>query len=238
MKHYYLLFLYFATLPFQALALNCEWWQTKVKTHAVKQHERGNSKVAAHERIEHCREKWKSADKYVKQFNNTTIEDWPHKSESFKKWRQNEIKQILEILSELPAWAEVERYNFSRATTSISKENPTTSELANKSIVFYDLFFKKKNKSSIIVHEVSHHLYQKLNSQAIVEFLELSEWTIQTTKDGKIFELPPKKTIKPDSFMGKDEDFANHVESYFENPKNYKSSYPKLYDFFQKRYPL
>lgn len=238
MNHCYLLFLYIGTLPYQALALNCEWWQIKVRTHVVKQHERGNSKVAAHERIEHCREKWRNADKYIKQFNNTTIEGWPHKSEVFKKWSKDEIKLMLEILSEIPAWAEVENYNFSRASTCIKKENPATSELANKSIVFYDLFFKKKNKSSIIVHEASHHLYRKLKSQAIVEFLELSGWTIQTAKDGKIFELSPKSPIKPDSLIGKDEDFANHIESYFENPKNYKLSHPKLYDFFQKRYPL
>ena len=238
MKLCYLLFLYLATVSFQALALNCEWWQAKVSTHIVREHERGNSKVATYERNEHCREKWNNADKYIKQFKNTSIDDWPHKTERFKRWTQNEIKLMLKILSKLPSWAEVENYNFSRVTRSISMGNTATSELASKSIVFYDLFFEKKNKSSIIVHEASHHLYAKLNSQVIVEFLELSGWTIQTTKDGKIFEIPPKKPIKIDSSLGKDEDFANHLESYFENPRNYKLSHPKLYDFFQKRYPL
>ena len=124
----------------QTLALNCEWWQTKVRTHTVQQYERGQSKVGTHVRDEHCREKWQGANKYIKQFNNATIADWPHKPESFKKWKQDEIQIILEILSELPVWVEIENYKFRRAVNSVSKENPATSELTNKSIVFYDFF--------------------------------------------------------------------------------------------------
>ncbi len=31
---------------------------------------------------------------------------------------------------------------------------------------------------------------------------------------------------------------ANHLEIYYQNPNSYKTSYPKLYDFFKQRYPL
>lgn len=118
------------------------------------------------------------------------------------------------------------------------KDNPAASELTNGSIIFYDLFFKEKNKKSIIVHESSHHLYKKVAPKDIADFLSMSGWSIEVTLDRKVYESPPKKLIQPYSALDKDEDFANHVESYYQNPKSYKATYPKLYDFFNQRYPL
>jgi Mlc titration factor MtfA (ptsG expression regulator) len=66
----------------------------------------------------------------------------------------------------------------------------------------------------------------------------MSGWSVEVAADGKVYESPPKKLIQSDSASEKDEDFANHVESYYQNPKSYKNSYQKLYDFFKQRYPL
>jgi hypothetical protein len=116
--------------------------------------------------------------------------------------------------------------------------NPAASELTNGSIIFYDLFFKEKNKKSTIVYVSSHHLYKKVAPNDIADFLSMSGWSVEVAADGKVYESPPKKLIQSESASEKDEDFANHVESYYQNPKSYKTSYPKLYDFFKQRYPL
>jgi len=228
---------FFVLLP--SYALECQWWQTKYSAASVDKHPRQGTKgVRKHPRKEYCRDKWKDADLYVKQFKDEPIPGWPHKAEVFKNWSKQEIQLILEILSTLPSWAEIHKYNFRRAKVSIHRADSAASELKNNSIILYDQFFKESNKKSIIVHESSHHLYTRLAPKDIAEFLSLSGWSLEVTKDGKVYELPPKKLILPDSATEKDEDFANHVQSYYQNPESYKASYPKLYDFLKRRYPL
>ena len=148
------------------------------------------------------------------------------------------MQLILEILPTLPSWTEVKNYNFLRAKDFTYKGNPASSELTNSSIIIYDQFFKENNKKSIVVHESSHHLYKKVVPKDIADFLSMSGWVVEVAPDEKVYESPPKKLIQPDSASEKDEDFANHLESYYQNPKSYKVSYPKLYDFFKRRYPL
>lgn len=218
-------------------ALECLWWQTKYSATVVNKHPK-KGKVRQHPRREYCRDRWPNANLYVKQFKDDPILGWSHEGEVFKKWSRDEKQLILQILPSLPSWIEVQNYNFRRAKDSIYKGNPAASELTDGSIILYDLFFKEKNKKSIIVHESSHHLYKKVAPKDIADFLSMSGWSIEVTADGKVYEFPPKKLIQPDSASEKDEDFANHVESYYQNPQSYKTTYPKLYDFFNQRYPL
>lgn len=237
MKYFLMILSLFILSP--AYAIKCEWWQTKYSATSVDKHPRqGTSGVREHPRKEYCRDRWKNAGFYVKQFNDEPIAGWTHKGEVFKKWNRDEIQLILEILPTLPSWTEIPNYNFRRAKDSMHKANPAASELSHGSIILYDQFFKENNKKSIIVHESSHHLYRKVVPKDIADFLSTSGWTVEVTRDGKVYESPPKKLIRPDSASEKDEDFANHVESYYQNPKSYKASYPKLYDFFKQRYPL
>lgn len=222
----------------KAYSVECQWWQSKVSASDIDKHPRQQTTVRQHPRVEHCRNRWKDADVHIKQFFDDPIIGWSHKGEVFKKWDRSEMQLILEILPTLPSWAEVKNYNFRRAKDSMYKGNPASSELTNGSIIIYDQFFKENNKKSIVVHESSHHLYKKVVPKDIADFLSMSGWVVEVTPDGKVYESPPEKLIQPDSASEKDEDFANHVESYYQNPKSYKASYPKLYDFFKQRYPL
>jgi hypothetical protein len=220
-----------------AFAIECEWWQIKVRAHKVSVHERNDSKVASHSRKEHCREKWKSADIYINSFKSTSVDGWPH-PEKFKDWTRQEIQIVMEVLALFPVWSEAEKYSFYRAVASVNKSKPASSEIRNKIIVLYDLFFKESNKASILIHESAHHLFQKISMDDMNEFATLSGWIVQVSKDRKVFELPPKKLIKPDSSINKEEDFTNHLETYYTSPIEYKNQYPKIYEFFQKRWPL
>ena len=220
-----------------AYSVECQWWQTKVSSHQVKRHQQKDKKVSAHLRQEHCREKWNGADKLIKLFKDQPIKGWLHK-ETFKNWKRTEIQTLIEILPSIPQWAAVEKYSFYRANRSIHKGNPATSEVTYGSIIIYDQFFNENNKASILVHESGHHLFKHLNASEGEEFASLSGWNEEVTKDRKVYIIPPKNLIKPDSVLSKEEVFTNHLEIYFINPTKYKQSYPKAFDFFQKRYPL
>lgn len=219
-----------------ASALECKWWQTQVDGSTIPRHPRQGHSVRQHPRNEHCREKWKGADTYIKQFRNDPIKGWPHK-EIFKAWTKSETESLLQLLSSLPSWAEANQYQFYRALKSDIADNPARSELIHKSIIFYDSFFIEKNKPAIIVHESAHHLYQRLGQNDKDTFKNLSGWfpkvDLQTRS---VFEHPPIKLIKSDSSTSVEEDFTNHVEEFFKSPNNYQKSHPQLYKFLNGRF--
>ena len=63
--------------------------------------------------------------------------------------------------------------HFRQVKDSMYKGNPAASELTNDSIILYDLFFKEKNKKSMIVHESSNYLYKKVAPKYIADFLSM-----------------------------------------------------------------
>jgi len=220
----------------QVWALECQWWQTKYSAAIVDEHTRLNSNVREHPRKEYCRDKWKNADVYIKQFKDDPIVGWPNKKEIFKKWTRKEIQLLLEILSTLPDWAEVKNFDFRRAKESIHKGNAASNAVNVNSIVLYDLFFKTKNKHAVIIHEASHYLYQKLGADDLREFSDLSGWGPGTDKARNVYEVPPKTLIKPDSAVSKDEDFSNHVEEFYSSPKTHVKRFPKIHQFLKRRF--
>ena len=227
----------FCTLfSWDAWALECQWWQTKVKASTISQHQREGHNVSKHSRQEHCREKWKGADLYINQFKNDPIFGWRNKGETFKKWHRSEIQTVLELLHKLPPWTKIDQYTFRRADKSIHQGNPATSELTKKTIILYDIFFTYKDKLGAIGHETSHFLFQSLSSGDLAVFADLSGWDVKV-KDDKIYVLPPKKPLRADSVINKEEDFTNYMELYISNPKRLKLQNPKMHEFLHKRYP-
>lgn len=222
--------------PWDSWALECQWWQTKVKAATIPQHQREGNTVSSHPRQEHCRERWKGADHHINQFKDDPILGWSKEGEVFKKWTRIEIQTVLQLLPRLPSWARIEQVNFRRAKTSVYKGNSATSELTKKTIVLYDNFFTLEDKLSVIGHEASHFVFQELTTLDIVQFEKLSGWDIEL-KDRKVYIIAPKNPIMPDSVNDKEEDFANHAEMYISNPNKLNKINPKMYEFFLKRFP-
>jgi hypothetical protein len=220
----------------ESWALECPWWQIKVKASNVSQHQRKGHEISKHPRQEHCREKWKGADRYVNQFKDDPIPGWGKESETFKKWNRVEMQAVLEVLPNLPTWAQIERYTFRRADKSIHQGNPATSELTKKTIILYDNFFAYKDKLGAIGHEASHFVFQELTDLEVTEFEKLSGWEIEA-KDRKVYVIPPKNPLMPDSVLNTEEDFTNHAEMYISIPANLKKTNTKIYEFFLKRFP-
>ena len=217
-------------------AFECQWWQSKVSASSINQHKRGEHDVSKHQRKEHCREKWKNADIFVKKFSDEPIQGWGKKGEIFKKWSRSEIQTVLEILPKLPAWTKVQDYTFRRADKSIHQGNPATSELTKKTIILYDKFFSYKDKLGAIGHEASHFVFKELSNLEISEFEKLSGWAFET-QDRKVYVVPPKNPLMPDSVIDSEEDFTNHAEMYISNSEELIKINPKVYRFFLKRFP-
>jgi hypothetical protein len=237
MKYFLIILTVFSLSP--AYAIQCDWWQMKYSAANVDKHPRqGTRGVREHPRSEYCRDKWKDSGLFIKQFRDEPIVGWPHRGEVFKKWSRAEIQTLLEILPKLPVWTEVKSYKLYRAIKSIYEGNPATSEVTYGSIILYDQFFKDRDKPSALVHESGHHLFKEIRLAEQEEFATLSGWREEVTKDRKIYILPPEKLIKPDSALNKEEDFTNHLEIFYQNPKLYKQNHPKIFEFLQKRYPL
>lgn len=217
-------------------ALECQWWQSKVKAATIPQHQREGLPVTKHPRKEHCREKWKGADRYIDQFKDDPIQGWGKKGETFKKWNRPEIQTVLELLPKLPAWTRIDQYTFRRVDKSIHQENPATSELTKRTIILYDKLFTYEDKLGALGHEASHFVFQELTALEIAEFEKLSGWDIET-KDRKVYVIPPKTPLMPDSVLNNEEDFTNHSEMFISSPDKLKKINPKMYEFFLKRFP-
>lgn len=220
----------------ESWAIECQWWQTKVRAAIIPKHQRQGHTVSKHPRQEHCRERWNGADRYINQFKDDPIPGWSNKGETFKKWSRTEIQTVLEILPKLPYWTKIEQYTFRRADKSIHKDNPATSELTTKTIVLYDKFFTYRDKLGAVGHEASHFLFPSLSSGDLATFADLSGWDVEVKSD-KIYVLPPKKPLQADSVLNKEEDFTNYMELYISNPRKLKEQNSKMYEFLLKRYP-
>ena len=157
-----------------AYAAECGWWQTKVRSHQVKQYNRKGFPVSAHPRQEHCREIWKNADKIISTFKDSEPSNWT-KEEKFKKWSQKEIEEVLKAYEKLPEWLSDLQKSFHRAEkSSKSAKNPAASDKTTDSVTFYDEFYKRSNKEAIIGHEIAHLLFKKLSPDDIVLFTDLA----------------------------------------------------------------
>jgi hypothetical protein len=236
-KHVYLVIMMGSFFfSWKSWALECQWWQSKVKASTIPQHPREGHTVSKHPRREHCRERWKGADHYINQFKDDPVQGWGNKGEIFKKWARSEIQTVLELLPELPQWTKIELYTFRRADKSIHKGNVATSELTKKTIILYDKFFTYEDKLGTIGHEASHFLFPSLSPEDLTEFSDLSGWDVEVKND-KIYVLPPKKPLQADSVINKEEDFTNYMELYISNPNRLKHQNPKMFEFLLKRYP-
>lgn len=219
----------------RALALECEWWQVKVKTHIVDPHKREGVNISSHQRKEHCREKWNFANLYISRLVDSLPEGWQSLKENYRPWKKSEKEIILKLLAGIPDSFRMDSFYFYRAQKSEYKNNPASIHLNSRSITLYDIFFDFNPKSEILVHEAGHYHFSELSEAKRDPFLILSGWE-KVIKDGTLQLLPPKALIKADSNISPEEDFSNYVETYYESPKRLKNKNLKLFQYFEERY--
>ncbi len=109
-------------------------------------------------------------------------------------------------------------------------KNPASVIPLSKVLIVYDNFFKRPDKTDILVHEVAHLAILDLTQKELLGFVKSSGWTIDREKGIK---RPPKVLVLPDSSESASEDFANHVEIYHSNPERLKKLNPKSFSFIE-----
>ena len=209
--------------------VTCLESEVYVSSHKVKGYQTSNGKkVRGYYRNEYCR---KSAFKYNKfQFKDNFL-GLELGSEIYKVWSDREINFFLDLGEKLPELLKsIEFEIVLHSTTSKVPNNPAASIPDKKTLILYDLFFKRKDAQKVLGHELAHFLYWQLNDEQKIEFATRSGWKFQS---GRITSKP-NKPIYNDSLASPSEDFANNVEAYYFDIDNLKKNNPELLDFFKK----
>jgi hypothetical protein len=227
--------IFFSSLSFsEAHALTCNWWQFKRSETIVNKNPKPKAKLRSHPRRETCVDRWKNLSLFMHRFSDKPPEYWDSSIAVFKTRMTFEKEAILSAINETPDYSEMENYYFYRAVKSEFAGNPATIDTKNRSIAFFDVFFKVEKKSKILVHESAHYLYFKLSPSDKDQFLSLSGWSPDKTEPSTL--TPPLNLIQDDSKNSHDEDFANHLEEFYSSPEQYKKQRPLPFDFFNSRF--
>lgn len=113
----------------------CKPWQILVKEQHVSKHHRSNApKVSAYDKQTFCRAKFRKADFWG-----------PKLFQANTNWKSLEVLRVLETLSTLPEYLELEITYIHRHAKGEILGNPASSDLLNKTISLYDIYFNKNS---------------------------------------------------------------------------------------------
>lgn len=172
-----LLLILMITIPCKAI--ECQWWEVKIRAQIIPEHSRNDIRVKQHIRQEHCREKWKGSKELIPFFKNNIPPSWPNKVEKFKEWNTDEISKVLDIYVKLPGWLVPSSISFYRARVSKIPTNIASIDVMTNTITFYDLSFVKENYANALKHELAHILFKQLNVKELNTVSDLSGWSIR-----------------------------------------------------------
>ena len=218
-----------------ASPLPCTIWQTQVKAYPVKPYKNKNGTliIKKGETDEHCKLKYPKTEKWQIQFFDGVISGWPLTEEKFKNWSQEEKEIVLNFMSEQPSlFRDLDNVKILRGIKSRYRNNPGAAVKKVDAIALYDNFFKSKEKSQILSHELSHLYIYKIEQDKLLRLLEAMGWESdeRTNKQSRSSRVP---LLKPDSSDSFNEDLANHFEIYLHHPKLLKNKNIKAYDAFK-----
>lgn len=185
------------------------------------------TKVSAHFRKPHCRQ--------LTQFNyyqDSTTQTFKKIKTNIKKWKPEEKKVVDEYLSKLPEW--LKKYKLGeqlRGDVGGNAHNPAVGIPLTKTIIIFDKFFEVSNKLDVLIHEVGHLTILDLTKEEMLGFANASGWIINREKGIK---TPPKILVIPDSSESVSEDYANHIEMYYSDPKKLKKINPTSFSYIEK----
>lgn len=167
--------------------------------------------VSTHFRKAHCR-----AISRYNHFQDETTQDFKRIKPILKPWKANDKKIVETELTRLPKW--LAKYPFKeilRADQGGHPLNPAATIPGTRTLLIFDQFFKEKNQRAIIIHEASHLAIYDFTEREVKLFAKTSGWLLRDRSS----RTPPNKLLERDSQNSISEDFANHVEHYYVNPK-------------------
>ena len=149
-------------------------------------------------------------------FQDTTTQRFKNLKTSIRPWQESEKKVILDGISKLPVW--LKKYvikEILRGDIGWHPDNPAATIPQTRTIVLFDKFFKSKHQNSILVHEFSHIAFYDFSFDEMIIFARASGWRL----DRDYNRTPPPILLEPDSKSSISEDFSNHIEHYYKDPK-------------------
>jgi Mlc titration factor MtfA (ptsG expression regulator) len=115
------------------------------------------------------------------------------------------------------------------------KTSASKAPTANKIILYDSVFFITHNLYEIVIHELSHILYNSLDDNIKDKYLHVAKWEDSNSsgKNSKMI-VYRSKFVKEDGKLYPDEDFANNVESYFSKDQKIKKLNPKIFKWIDQ----
>lgn len=190
------------------MALECPPGKYFVSAFPRDSYYRGDGTFVSATTVEaHCRSYHFSSPLKIK-FENQMPEGWPYQLDLFKKWTENEKKEVQEALNSLPEkLRNLGEIRVFRAVKSSFPNNHASSGPDNSIIVLYDSA-KEFGYRQTFAHEMGHILFSKLNADEKEEYYAFSSWKLNR---GKIY-TSRKDFSELDGELSPEEDFANNIE--------------------------
>lgn len=199
----------------------------KVRSHPRSSYYRTDGVFVSNSVVEEYCKNYRSDGPHELIFNEKAPKRYPVKNEKFKKCTQSNTNQIAEIFSKLnkvlTSVGKIDIYCSERSI--IHANNPASSFIEQKSIILYDLAFNA-NLEKIISHELAHFLWENLSDIEKNTYYETAEW--REIKELKLYITKRSHFTASDGKTSPEEDFANNVEAFLYDRKNFDNNFIKI----------
>lgn len=183
----------------------------------------------------YCKDKSEIHENWYSKFKNKKPRDWPISLEKFKEWKVDEKELLIEILETFPS--DLLRQNvFGLYRSYKSKDFPNPATSADGIIVIYDSAFESKsNLRRILSHEFAHQLYIDLSDKDLRDYQYATNWF---PIDDKASRYISRKDgfVQDDGRVSPEEDFANNIEFFLNDPNTLKNTTLNAYQWIKSRY--
>jgi len=186
---------------------------------------------------EHCADNPKNYDFWNPKLKNGRPDGWARKTEKSKHWSTEEREKTLEALSKMPpALMSAKLREIDRMIRSQDFPNPASSD--NGDIVLYDTAFEKdKSLTQILSHELAHQYYKNLSGKDFESYRKAADWfNISNLGTKPVYRTAGRMFVAKDGVNSIEEDFANNIEYFLNQPKELKKSTPKVYDWISNHF--
>ncbi|WP_415062844.1 hypothetical protein [Bdellovibrio sp.] len=215
---------------------SCPEGQFWVKSHYRNAYVRFDGKFfSATEVRGHCKSHSAIYKSWEGRFQNSKYTSWPYAKEVFKAWTIADKERVIEVLETLPEELLSNSIEgIYRAVRSKDFPNPATS--AEGIIVIYDSAFEKRyNLQRVIAHELAHQMYLDLSEIDITDYQYSTNWIPLRDKQ-KRYISRKDGFVQDDGRESPEEDYANNIEFYLNEPEKLKKVTPNAYNWIRRRF--
>ncbi len=186
----------------------------------------------------HCQGNPPGYDKWKALLKNNRPSQWPYANEHSKEWTDEETERMIESLNDIPTdlWSNLIKGFYRMDKSYIGNVNAAASD-TNENIVLYDSAFSNHDLTEVLVHELAHTNYRKLDPPIQDDYNNSNYWFVVKDKnnDPKII-LGRSNFVSSDGENGPDEDYANNIQYYLFHNKELQQKTPTAYEWIKNHF--